>query len=359
MQQTQIPPKPEQEAIPVDLIRVVAIAGVLLLHAANDLTIQVLSNLEIWRWWIVDIYQSVGRMGVPLFVMLSGALLLAPSKHDEGLGVFFRKRFVRIGLPFLFWGLAYFLWDIYVEQQQATQSFLVQGVLTGPYFQFWYLYMLMGLYLLTPLLRLMVARMTDSLFKYLMVIWFIGSALVPLIGLLSNYQFNSNLFAVPGYVGYFVLGAYLVNVRVQRRYLVALLALGIASTAVLTFQMARTVGGGQTFFFQEYLSPTMILSSIAFFLLLNTVKGPTVAVSGAPSWRYRLLALISANTLAIYLFHMMIMETFWKGYLGLTFNGNTLNSIVGVPLMAAISLLICLGVIVPLKKVPFVCKLIG
>ena len=348
----------ENETIPVDLIRTVAILGVLLLHSANDLTIQVLGNLEIWRWLIVDIYQTVGRMGVPLFVMLSGALLLAPGK-DEGLGMFFKKRFSRIGLPFLFWGLAYFLWDVYVENQQVTQTFVVQGVLTGPYFQFWYLYMLMGLYLLTPMLRLMVSHMSKNLFKYFMIIWFIGSALVPLIGLVSNYQFNSNLFSIPGYMGYFVLGAYFVNVRIPRKYLVALLSLGIFLTALGTFQLARTVGGGETYFFQEYLSPTMILSSVAFFLLLNTIKPPAVSASEAPSWRKRLLAIISANTLAIYLFHMMVIVAFQNGYLGVTLNGNTLNSIVGVPLMALISLLICLAVIVPLKRVPVIKKLIG
>ena len=78
-------------AISVDLIRVAAVLGVLLLHAANDLTIQTMSDLEIWRWCIVDIYQSIGRMGVPLFVMLTGALLLAPSKKDEDLGVLLQE----------------------------------------------------------------------------------------------------------------------------------------------------------------------------------------------------------------------------------------------------------------------------
>jgi surface polysaccharide O-acyltransferase-like enzyme len=356
-QQTPNPTPPnQQKAIPVDLIRVVAILAVLLLHAADDKTLQVLNTLEIFRWWIVDLYQSIGRMGVPLFVMLSGALLLAPGKDEEGLGVFFKKRFARIGLPFLFWGLAYFLWDIYVENQQVTQTFLVQGILTGPYFQFWYLYMLMGLYLLTPMLRLMVARMTGTLFKYGMIIWFLGSALVPLIGLFSSYQFNSNLFAIPGYVGYFVLGAYFVRVRLPRKYLAALLALGLALTVVATFQMARTVGGGETYFFQEYLSPTMILSSVAFFLLLNTVKEPVVPIG---SWRQKIMATISANTLAIYLFHMMVIVALQNGYLGVTLNGNTLNSIVGVPLMAAITLAVSLAVIVPLKKVPVLRKLLG
>ena len=88
---------------PVDLIRSVAIIGVILLHSANDLTIQHMSMLEAVRWTTVDVYQSLGRMGVPLFLLLTGALLLQPTKLDEPLGAFFRKRLARIGLPFLFW----------------------------------------------------------------------------------------------------------------------------------------------------------------------------------------------------------------------------------------------------------------
>lgn len=344
--------------IPVHLIRTVAILGVLLLHAANDLTIQQINDLEIWRWCIVDVYQSIGRMGVPLFVMLTGALLLAPSKNEE-LGVFFKKRFARIGLPFVFWAVAYFLWDIYIENQHVSTSFFVQGILTGPYFQFWYLYMLMGLYLLTPLLRLMVAQASEKLFRYFMAIWFVGVSLVPLITTFSSYDVNPNLFALPGYVGYFVLGAYLINVRIRRKYLVTLLSLGIALTAIGTFQVSRTIGGGTSFYFQEYLSPTMILASISFFLLLNTFKAPIEQAHEKPSRRRMIMAVISENTLGIYLFHMMIIYTLQNGLLGVTLNGNTVNSIIGIPLMVAIVLLVCLAVLVPLKKVPVLKRLIG
>ena len=143
-------------SIPVDLIRTIAIVGVILLHAANDLTIQQMGQLEIVRWVTVDIYQSLGRIGVPLFVMLTGALLLQPSKN-ESISVFFKKRWARIGLPFIFWGAAYFAYDFFVLHQAITTNAIVQGILTGPYYHFWYLYMLAGLYLLTPILRILVA----------------------------------------------------------------------------------------------------------------------------------------------------------------------------------------------------------
>jgi len=119
-------------SVPVDLIRTIAIVGVILLHASNDLTIQQMSILEIFRWTTVDFYQSIGRIGVPLFILLTGALLLQPSKN-ESLSAFFKKRWSRIGLPWLFWGSAYFAWDFLVEHQAFTSSTIIQGLLNGPY----------------------------------------------------------------------------------------------------------------------------------------------------------------------------------------------------------------------------------
>jgi surface polysaccharide O-acyltransferase-like enzyme len=165
-------------SFPVDLIRTVAMVAVILLHAANDLTIQHLDQLEIFRWLIVDVYQSAGRMGVPLFLMLTGALLLQPSKKDT-LSVFFKKRWTRIGIPFLFWGAAFFVWDFLVKQQTFTLGFVIQGVLSGPYYHFWYIYMLVGLYLLTPILRLVTANADGKIMKYFVVVWFVGASIAP------------------------------------------------------------------------------------------------------------------------------------------------------------------------------------
>ncbi len=369
MHQPQMQTLPQNSGSPiqVDLIRTAAVLGVLLLHAANDLTTQNLNTLEIWRWCIVDVYQSIGRMGVPLFIMLTGALLLAPSKQTEDLGTFFKKRFSRIGYPFVFWGVLYFIWDLYVENQPATQSFFIDGILRGPYFTFWYLYMLVGLYLVTPLLRVMVANASQKLLKYGFVVWFVGTALAPLIPLFSStvlgtvYSLDANVFVIPQYVGYFVLGAYLVNVQVtNRKLLVGIMALGIALTALGTYLIAATVGGGTTYYFQEYISPTLIMSAVPFFLLLNSHKSKAATESGAkPSLIRRIMHLISDNTLPIFLFHMIVIYTLQNGLLGVALNGDVVNSIVGVPLMALLTLAICLAILVPLKKVPVLKKLIG
>lgn len=345
-------------SFPVDLIRTVAMVAVILLHAANDLTIQHLDQLEIYRWLTVDVYQSAGRMGVPLFLMLTGALLLQPSKKDT-LSVFFKKRWARIGIPFLFWGAAFFAWDFLVKQQTFTLSFIIQGVLSGPYYHFWYIYMLVGLYLLTPVLRLITANADGKIMKYFVVLWFVGASVAPLAGLFTSYHLDGNVFTITSLVGYFILGTYLLTVKISRRTLFALISLGIGSTAIGTYAIAATIGGGRMYFFQEYLSPTMIFTTIVLFLLLNTIKPPLNKENVDHSKIKKLLNLISVNTLPMFFLHVIVLETIQLGYLGFALNGNVVNSIIGVPLMTVIVLFICLAIIVPLKKIPFVAKIIG
>lgn len=318
-----------------------------------------MDQLEIVRWWTVDIYETIGRVGVPLFVMLTGALLLQPSKN-ESLSAFFKKRWGRLGIPFIFWATVYFAWDFGVNHQPLTTNFVVQGVLTGPYFHFWYIYMLAGLYLITPLLRILVANASPKVIRYMAVLWFVGAALIPLMYMVTPYTVDSNLLLVTGYVGYYVLGYYLLGVKVKRSLLLAATTLGFILTAIGTFFIAGSIGGGLTFFFQEYLSPTMILSSVALFLLLTSIPvKPQVDGQCGRKWTAKFLHVVSENTLPMFLFHMIIIEAFQKGFFGVALNGNTVNSIIGVPIVAALTFFVSLAIIVPLKRVPILRTLLG
>ena len=349
----------------VDLIRTIAIVGVILLHASGSWVITVqqmnqMNQLEIIRWSVVDIYQSMARIGLPLFVMLTGALLLQPAKTNESLSDFFKKRWARIGLPWIFWGAAYFAWDFLVIHIPFTSSAIIMGILGGPYTQFWYLYVLLGLYLLTPIFRIFIAHADQTIIKYFVILWFLGVAIIPVFSLLSTtYQLNSNVFTITGYVGYFVLGVYLLTVQIRRSTLSIFMILGIALTAFGTYVLAATVGGTEMYFFQGYFSPTLILASVMVFLLLLTIQPPSVQKETHPSRGNKLIKVISQNTLPIFLFHVMILESLERGYFGFAINGNTLNPIIEVPLMTVIVLFVSLAIILLLKKVPYLKKLIG
>ena len=343
----------------MDLIRTIAIVLVILLHASIEqypIVDEVTSDVFV-RWWSVNIYDSIARPCVPLFVMLSGALLLQPSKVEEPLSVFFKKRFSRIGLPFLFWGAAYFAWRFFVNQEVLTLNSIGEGLIWGPYFHFWFLYVLIGLYLITPLLRVLVAHANWKLIRYFLLLWVVGTSAVPLLSIFGAYSFDSNVFLLTGYIGYFLLGLYLLKVRLRPSILYIALALGLVWTIVGTYLITASIGGNRQYFFYDFLSANVILASVALFLLLSSVQYGKIE-KRFPHFN-GLLHFISENSLAIYLFHIMVLEALQKGYLGVKISLTTINPVLEIPLVTIVTLLICLLIIYPLKKIPVLNKLIG
>ena len=352
-------PKGGDISLPVDLIRTVAIVLVILLHAANEphQFVDIMAPDAIVSWWASNVYNSIARPCVPLFVMLAGALLLQPSKVNEPLSVFFKKRLSRIGLPFIFWGVAYFAWRFYVNGEALSVGSILQGVLTGPYTHFWFLYLIVGLYLITPVLRVVVAHSSRSILKYFLLVWFVGTAIVPLLILFGPYVLNADVFPITGWLGYFILGVYLLKVRLRSSILYLVLVLSFVCTIFATYFVIGTIGERFSQFFYDSFSANVIAASVALFLLLSAVQ-PDKVENRFPRAN-RLLHQISQNTLPIYLFHVMVMEAFQKGYFGFKISLTTINPVLEIPLITAVTLFICLGVIIPLKKIPYVKKVIG
>jgi surface polysaccharide O-acyltransferase-like enzyme len=147
-------------------------------------------------------------------------------------------------------------------------------------------------------------------------------------------------------------------VRIRRSFLSILTALGVAFTAISIYIIQSPIGGNRDVFaFTVYFGPWTILTSVALFSLLKTIKTP--AQTNSPHKGVKLLNVISQNTLPLFLFHIMILESLQRGYFGFAINGNTINSIIGVPLITVITLFVSLGIILLLKKIPYLKKLIG
>jgi surface polysaccharide O-acyltransferase-like enzyme len=364
LKETEVPPKNEGIALPVDLIRTVAIILVILLHSAIEPTpnLNIMSPQGVQLWWTSNIYDSIARSSVPLFVMLTGALLLQPTKVGEPLGVFFKKRWNRIGIPVIFWGAIFFAWDFLAKGQSLSALSIMQGILAGPYVHFWYVYVLIGLYLITPLLRVVVANADWRIIRYFLIIWFIGTGIVTLVTLDANLSsqttwFKNNVFLLTGLIGYFILGAYAVKLRFRSSILYLGLILSTVWTILGTFFLISTIGESHSQFFLDANSFSVIIASVTLFLLLATISNQTIE-KRFPRGN-KILKVISQNTLPIYLFHIIILETLQKGYLGIKISVTTMNPIIEIPLVTTVTLLLCLAIIVPLKKLPYVNRIIG
>ena len=347
-------------AIPDDLIRSLAIFLVILLHASNE-ALQA-SSVPVAYWWTAAVYKSLALSCVALFVMLSGAFLLQPSKLNEPIRVFLKKRLTRLGLAFVFWSLVYLAWGFYIGQVPITLSNIGQGLLrdllTGADYQFWFIYLIVGLYLVTPILRAVVASGNQRVIRYLIALWFVGVTIVPFIQLVLGYTIDDRVFLLSGFIGFFVLGNYLQKIKLRSSILYGLLIACFVATIfgvwLLNYPLS-TLGQGPFFF--NYLTAPAIVGSAALFLILLKFRPDWPGTNHKSS--SRLVQSISRNTLPIFLFHVIILETFERGLLGFKLSFTTLNPIIEIPLLAVLAFFITLGLVLLMKKVPILRKLIG
>lgn len=154
-------------------------------------------------WWAANVFDSIARICVPLFLMLTGALLLG---RDEPLEVYFKKRIAKVALPLLAWSLIYIVWSTYLGGDGMKLRNLERILIKPAYFHLWYFYALIGLYLFVPFLRIMVAHASQRLLYYFVGLWFLAVVVLPQIAYYSDRDIQWDFRFIGGFVGYLVLG---------------------------------------------------------------------------------------------------------------------------------------------------------
>ncbi|MET0856748.1 MAG: acyltransferase family protein [Telluria sp.] len=288
----------------LDNSRILAIFAVVFLHVAAI----VVTGTEIGSlyWWAGNLYDSALRWCVPVFVMISGALLLDPAKAED-MRTFYAKRASRIIAPLVFWSLVYLAWNAFktiMAGNQFAPVSLLRGLASGkPHYHMWFLYMIVVLYLFTPFFRMIARSATRAEIGTITFLSFAIAALNSVVTAL--YPSGPSLFVnwFLAYIPYFFLG-YLItitDVRAPRAMLWTALALTIAATAAGCRLLARYKSLDAGLYFYNYLSITVIPMSICVMFLLKEWNKPFISREAARK--------LSRLTLGVYLIHPIIFET--------------------------------------------------
>jgi len=338
----------------IDLVRVIAVFQVVLIHLSYVIFFkeEVLSA----NWRAANFYDSLSRMGVPLFFMASGVLLLGKS---EPLSDFFRKRFLKVGIPTLFWSIAYLLWSVeaYTNGTMSPLSIalsMLKVIYTGNVeIHLWFLYILIGIYLVVPLLRVFVSAASRRDLAYFVAMWFIATPLLELAQRLSGLQTALVIPVVAGYVGYFVMGYLLADVKLERRG-IFLSALGCIIAITVTYFGTNLLSAGAApidIYFYSYFSPPTVLASICGFLLLKHL-GQNLGKAGS------IVRTVAVTAFGIYLIHIFVVELLRKGILGFRLYSWQAPSIYMIPLTALAVYVLSFAVVFGLQKIPVIKMLV-
>lgn len=343
----------------VDLLKIISIFGVLIIHSAAPLLITY--HKSSYDWWVGNLYDSLVRWCIPVFFMLSGMFVLDHVQRHS-LRFFFRSRSVRIVIPFLFWSGLYFLWRIKVNGEPiSVVKSLSLFFLEPAYYHLWFIYTLIGLYAISPVLGGYLKSASKKNKFAFVLLWFVFGSLVPTVESITNIKTYLSI-ETPGYIfyyaGYFMLGYILKDTNVRGWVLFALLLLFIAaffSTAYGTYYMT-VINNGGTFsdVFYNYYSVNVLLMSLCVYLIIKSITLPSFLANN--HLLFSSVGLIAATIPGIYLIHAMVISFLKRGRLS-----NSLemcDSAIGIPIFTLITFIISFCLIVVLKQLPFVKKIV-
>ncbi len=288
----------------LDIARIAAILGVIAIH--NWSLLHVLTP-GTPAWWGDDVLSNVGRWAVPVFVMISGGLLLQPGR-TEAPSVFYWRRLWRVGLPAIVWIAAYFVFRATVLDQELTRRTIVTDLANArPFTHLYFVYVIVGLYLATPLLRTFTAatrRRTVAMASGLLLgSWALDALLPYFIG--SGSRVTGLTYWFP-FLGYYLAGYALFGLRLSRW--ATLLIAGVAVAAVVlqilaTYSLAVATAGKWTLYAGSYWSPFTIAAALAIFTLAARETAGQHRV-GRPA---RVIRALGDATFGVYLFHEMVL----------------------------------------------------
>lgn len=329
----------------LDNARIVAILAVVLLHVAASVVLE--ATIGSGSWWAGNLYDAFVRWCVPVFVMISGALLLSPDKQED-LSAFYRKRVSRVLIPILFWSVFFLLWGV-LKGAHLTTNYVSTRLLSGqPHYHMWFLYMIITLYLFTPFFRKVVATSSRRELTLLVLMTLALAALHDLHSKVTAGSPRLFVFWFLSYVPYFFLGHLIRTAHWQPDKPLLLGVLGASGllTAGGLYYLATLTDLKTGLYFYNYLSITVIPMSVSVMYLLKTWTAPII--SQAVTQR-------TANlTLGVYLIHPVFLEIIT--YAG--FRPSAFYPILSIPLLAALVFLLSLCAAWVMSKLPYLQRVI-
>ena len=328
-----------------DLLRVIATFAVMIIHVSTVQLSAVAVNSSEWQAMIT--WDGLARWAVPVFFMLSGALLLSSDKPFKEV---LRKNCLRVLAAFLFWSLIYTA----VSSPAGWKEFLFTWI--SGHYHLWFCWAILAMYLLIPLLKPLARNKKTS--KYFVFLSLIFASLIPMLlaitylvsprlcNLGNTVLGKMNMEFPLGYTGVFVSG-YLLSKYTAKRAEKAVYILGIigaVTTPASAVLLSLAYGNAVTTFY-PYLMPNVVFPAAALFLLLRNFK------SRIPSfWRT-----LSDASFGAYLIHVLILDLLIR--LGLT--PVLFSPWISVPVIAATVALISFGAGILIRKIPVIGKYIS
>jgi surface polysaccharide O-acyltransferase-like enzyme len=284
----------------IDLLRVIGVICVIMIHVVSN-TINTFGGLSNNGHIFYVFIHYFSSFAVPLFVMISGMMFL--SKKELTYKELFKKYLLKIILIILVIGTGMILMEeIFINKDISIN--LVKKVflrlITGDIWaHMWYLYLVLGLYLITPICILVTKNIQENEFRIFLIILFAVSIMVPTINTFFKINMAFNMLNISGYIFYYFYGYYLYHYDIDKKYKIGNYLLWLLAI-IYTIYRAININSLDNVYSYTSLIPCVMASAIVVLFKNKEIK------------KDKLINLIAINSLGIYIIHQLFINIIYK-----------------------------------------------
>ena len=289
----------------LEVIRIISSIAVVMIHTiyqshlifsdSNDLLYLPLYNIL--------------KFAVPLFVMITGTICLNPDKQFN-----LKKSLLRIIIPLFSFGTVFSILEQYFLTRSLSLQMFINAVLNvflGKSWDiFWYLYMLIGLYLIMPIIRGFVERSSQRELIFAMIFIYLFTSALPWIEKRIGFEQPVPFPISSYYVLYLLMGYYFDKYRIDIKKSFIVTVIGICLVTITTILRKET----------GYSDTQIIVFSVGIYSLFLSLESRIEQIRQDKKKSNKLL-IISRSTFGVYIIHMLFTNLLYKIVRYNPFNG--------------------------------------
>lgn len=322
----------------IELLRIAACIGVIGIHAGSQHFRDI--PMDTLTWNVSNFFHGINRFAVACFIMISGSLYLDKKRHWDLKKLWF-KNILPVFTAYVFWQVFYGFYRILVNGTPSIGSveFFKKMLIyvSSSYFHLWYLPMLMGLMILTPLLWEIVNSSRGKQWSEYMILLFLGFQIftytmgcfdLPWKEYIQNLMNTVHPELVTSYVGYFVLGHYLYEYGVPRKLERLIYILGTVLIFVgiwLCRQKSLETGRAVQDFYSNYSVVACAWSAGIFLFFKNHISKIRWSEK-----QEKFICSLGSCTFGIYLIHACVRDVLHRNGIDSMMMSNTIIAILVV-----------------------------
>ena len=315
----------------LDLLRVISMIMVVIIHIANYYC-RAFNDIDKISYLGALIFNTISRISVPFFFMISGATLLN-KKYDKEKN---KERIIKKIITLIVITIIYFIWDKYYMNKDIN----IISLLSRPERKLlWFMYAIIGIYISLPFIKCMVDKMNKEEDKLFIILWLIFNGVLKGLNIGNTYLIP--IISGTYYLGYFIIGHMIIKyykfINKKKNNKLLLIVIFLLFTIVVFFTYFISINSDKHFTkLLTYSNALIMLASLSSFIYLyfNIKNKENIIISK-----------LSNLSFGIYLFHGIILDFIMK-----LISYKNIYSYIGIPVILVVVIFVTSIIVSMLKK---------